>query len=282
MYHGELRKNWFFSNPNVFGNLMGAGFLLACGLFIAQLKCFRKNYDSLHLWLSIALGAIAILTFINLVKSYSRGALVGTCVGTYYLLTIGMGGSQILSRSPVKSSIVLAFVVLCFWGCCNLEQPFAQRIFSIVNINDFSWTKRLATYEGALQIAGDHPWFGGGWNDLGQNYAQYYQPSNLLDGGAFFTNDFLFLAAAFGIPVTLCFVCFVCAQFGHGAGVLGVSLSGEERSSELVRMPCRAAAGVLLVASWFDGGPNGGLFTIATGATFWILLGLGSSNSAKN
>jgi len=44
------------------------------------------------------------------------------------------------------------------------------------------------------------------------------------------------------------------------------------------RATCRAGAVVLLVGFWFDGG----LFKLATGATFWILLELGREDFATD
>ena len=46
---------------------------------------------------------------------------------------------------------------------------------------------------------------------------------------------------------------------------------------EWLRITCRAGAIVLLVGFFFDGG----LFKLATGATFWILLELGSERGVQ-
>jgi hypothetical protein len=47
---------------------------------------------------------------------------------------------------------------------------------------------------------------------------------------------------------------------------------------EWLRMTCRAGAIVLLVGFFFDGG----LFKLATGATFWILIELGSEPGVQS
>jgi len=44
-----------------------------------------------------------------------------------------------------------------------------------------------------------------------------------------------------------------------------------------LRITCRAGAIVLLVGFFFDGG----LFKLATGATFWILIELGSEREVQ-
>jgi prepilin-type N-terminal cleavage/methylation domain-containing protein len=64
----------------------------------------------------------------------------------------------------------------------------------------------------------------------------------------------------------ICFVAYVALCFRK----FGI------RNSEFgIKTDCRAGAIVLVVAFWFDGG----LFTLATAAVFWILLELGNSNA---
>jgi len=46
---------------------------------------------------------------------------------------------------------------------------------------------------------------------------------------------------------------------------------------DTTQVACRAAALAMLVAFWFDGG----LFTLATAAVFWILLELGAETQFK-
>jgi len=58
------------------------------------------------------------------------------------------------------------------------------------------------------------------------------------------------------------------------SGVWSVSASPGRRW--LTRV-CRAAATVLMVGFWFDGG----LFDLATASTFWILLELGRCSDWK-
>ena len=151
----------------------------------------------------------------------------------------------------------------------------ARRATSVANANDFSWRKRVAAYEGALQMMADKPLLGFGWNQPQRVYDQFYRTPKVDEGAAIQLNDYFTLGTTLGIPALACFVAFI-----------GLSLTRntehETRNTQTAALRpltsdlwlpsvCRAAAIVLLVGFWFDGG----LFKLATGAAFWILLELG-------
>jgi hypothetical protein len=158
-----------------------------------------------------------------------------------------------------------------------------RRVFSVANPYDFSWQNRVTTWEGALQMMADRPWFGWGWKQALAHYEAFYMPGKLTDGRALWSNDFFMLGLAVGVPALACFMGYVMLSLGGGSrGESPVLASGPPNpepsasSFSLLVTTCRAGAVVLLVSFWFDGGPNGGLFKLATGATFWILLELGA------
>ncbi len=109
----------------------------------------------------------------------------------------------------------------------------------------------------------DKPWFGFGWNQPERVYTAFYCPAKVDEGMAIQLNDYLMLGMTLGLPALLCFVAYV------GLALLPQSKIANRKSQ--MSAPCRAGALVLLVGFWFDGG----LFKLATGATFWILLELG-------
>jgi O-antigen ligase len=139
----------------------------------------------------------------------------------------------------------------------------------------------------------DKPWFGFGWNQPERVYSPFYRPAKVDEGMAIQLNDYFMLGMTLGIPALVCFVTYVglslAAKSRTPGGTLnleprtsnlepGPSQGGEigdsdfgVRTSDLLPVVCRAGAAVLLVGFWFDGG----LFKLATGATFWILLELG-------
>ena len=239
---------------------------------------------------------------VGLVKSYSRGAWVGAAVGMALIAKAecrrknaergkaesrkqkaetNEGNAEMLKAEMLKAvrrwgalAIICASLgVMGFWTLRHSEGVMARRVCSVGNANDFSWNRRLAAYEGALRMLADKPWIGFGWNQPEPLYSALYCPASVDEGMAIRLNDYLMLGMTLGLPALLCFAVY---------GVL--ALSGRQRSA-LPAEPtldfrlwtldspavCQAGAVVLLVGFWFDGG----LFRLATGATFWILLELG-------
>ena len=77
----------------------------------------------------------------------------------------------------------------------------------MANANDFSWRKRVAAYEGALQMMADKPWFGFGWNQPERVYDPFYRPAKVDEGMAIQLNDYFILGTTLGLPALLCFAC---------------------------------------------------------------------------
>jgi hypothetical protein len=75
----------------------------------------------------------------------------------------------------------------------------------MVNLNDFSWRHRVAAWEGALQMIGERPLLGFGWNRPEAEYETFHKPMQVSEGAAIQLNDYLLLGATLGIPALFCF-----------------------------------------------------------------------------
>jgi O-antigen ligase len=257
---------------------------------------------------------------VGLVRSYSRGAWVGAAAGLGLLVVQGSrlkgehrtlniehptsngnkeetgvpragteggaaGWAALGLRRWLRSRLALGVVVvslgvLAFWGFRQAERAVARRAYSAANVNDFSWRKRLAAYEGALQMVADKPCFGFGWNQPEQVYDRYYRAAKVDESMAIQLNDYLILGTTLGVPALLCFGAYVgLGLTRRPSSVLcdapGTIDYGPLTADHWLRTTCRAGAIVLLVGFWFDGG----LFKLATGAIFWVLLELGREKS---
>jgi hypothetical protein len=256
-------------------------------------------------WLKRAFLVVAagVMSF-GLLKSYSRGAWVGAVVGLGVLISqssrFKVQGSRLKGRLAL-GVVVVSLGVLAFWGFRQAERGMVRRAYSAANANDFSWRNRVAAYEGALQMLAEKPWFGFGWNQPEQVYDRYYRAARVDEAAAIQMNDYFTLGTTLGLPALVCFVVYVGLSLSPRSKVQSPKSEAQSRESAGpqsedgrqgtdVRAPltldlrlwtldcaavCRAGVTVLLVGFWFDGG----LFKLATGATFWILLELGKADT---
>jgi O-antigen ligase len=360
-YRDSGRWTGPWDNPNIFGVLMGAGLVLA-GTLVQGPKSKARSPSSVRgpqsmakcsaatIWKwtrLVTCVASAGLTGLGLMKSYSRGAWMGTLIGMAYLFWIKVRSPRsdvqgcrfaCFGRSSVWLSIIFASTsLLCFWGFRQTNWHPAQRVVSIANANDFSWRNRVSAWEGTLQMMAERPWFGFGWEKSDQVYDKLHRSSKVVESGAIILNDYCTLGTTLGIPALACFVAYVglclrtpssnvqgpksgigsqhftvnhppleariqshvpipeseiqsptsqsSLQPGCQESTAGQKASERGQAQEASSYPtlefglwtsdlprvCRAAAIVLLVGFWFDGG----LFKLPTATVFWILIELG-------
>jgi len=240
-------------------------------------------------WKSAILLVAAGMMGVGLVFSYSRGAWLGTVIGLLYLAKVH---GKFKWRFVLPGIFVIAAVVFVFWHSTSDTGPwYLKRL----DLSRPSAQHRVAAWHGAVQMMWDHP-FGVGWNKAMETYSKNYSPP---EGGAaaITTNDYLMLGTQLGLPGLLCFVAYVGLCFRsprskfrslqsivHSPQSLEkaedfskaeMTLDSGLRTLDSTKVACRAGALAMLVAFWFDGG----LFTLAIAAVFWILLELGNSNA---
>lgn len=293
-YHGP-RWMGLWDNPNDYGMLMGTGVVISIGLLDQRLKtqivkrkleresgnfllrflhffAARPNLSygdstSTSDWavgsraLSIFLFFAAAVMAMGLLFSYSRGAWLAT---TYGLIYLSFCYGNFRWRWVFTGILIFAAVECIFWHSTTDATPwYLKRL----DFSRASAQHRIAAWKAAVDIMWDHP-LGVGWNKSVSTYEQSYSPP---EGGAaaLTMNSYLMLGTQLGLPGLLCFVAYVALQLGVIHWKIGVGILNSEFGFESA---CRAGAIVLLVAFWFDGG----LFTLPTAATFWILLELGN------
>ena len=112
-YRGQARWSGPWDNPNTFGLLMGVGLVLAVGRLVQSLKSKVQSLPNAEhrtsniqhpilnwgLWVKGAffLGAAAVMG-VGVLKSYSRGAWVGTAVGLVVLAWMKAKGQRLKSE----------------------------------------------------------------------------------------------------------------------------------------------------------------------------------------
>jgi Tol biopolymer transport system component/dienelactone hydrolase len=289
-YREELRWMGPYFNPNTFGLLMGMGMVLAAGQLLGAVANLepRTLRPRLWHWLKLVLLATAaVVCGIGLVRSYSRGAWMGSLFGLGYLAWAGSRCSKFrVQRSscvswfkshgrpviPAAILLVSSLLVLAFWNFRHTEQRMVRRAFSVGNVNDFSWRNRVTTAIGAWQMMTDKPVRGFGWNRVENSYTDFYRPPKLSESFAITLNDYSVLGVTLGLPALLCMLGYVAWRFGSGHRAY---FSGPEAISSADCQMAVCRAGFLVLALGFA--VEKGIFYIALGAPFWMLLELGAA-----
>ncbi len=149
-YRSQARWSGVWDNPNIFGMLMGTGFVLAFGIASGFLRSWTGKIVVVPLCL-VAAG----LMVRGLLHSYSRGAWLATvCGGTYLLrhwisremrrireddgFLCGSCISRLKTICVPLSLILAASFVLMFRHCQESDWRPVRRAFSSVNTADFS------------------------------------------------------------------------------------------------------------------------------------------------
>ncbi len=310
-YREAIRLTGPWENPNIFGLLMAVGLVLALGSLVTIIE---QRFNEPARRVSPLLVAYITLCFLaagllgrGLLYSYSRGAWLSAALGVGYYLRFWLRRYSrdwgMIEEFGIKDRFDCRFglywrwlkrnlisVVLIFFATATFfslhfrdaEWHVAKRALSTVNSVDFSWRNRLAAWEGDLKIMAEHPWSGSGWEQAEPLYQGFYLSPKLTEAMAIQMNDYLLLGATLGIPALFCFFMYVCLAFrrtehSHSFSQKSEAQIYENSVPESWKVICHAGAVVLLVGFWFDGG----LFKLPTAAMFWILLGLGIADNAK-
>jgi hypothetical protein len=307
-YHGP---RWMgpWNDPNIFGTLMGAGVVLGAGLLaekeikedrrlwmaasippvqereqegekrkigkrdtweVEQPTSFGLSRRLLRAALFIGGGMMTIC----LVMSYSRGAWLATAVGGIYLARCC---GKLKWLYVLAGVWLVASVIIFFWNATPDSAPWYLKRLDFARP---SAQHRVLAWRAAAHMMWDHP-LGVGWNQAVALYQRDYSPA-VGGAGAIATNDYFMLGTELGLPGLACFVAYagmslkgqrVSLKDAKSQINQGTTIGGQSRhEAAALRIVCRAATIVMLVAFWFDSG----LFTLATASLFWVLLELGA------
>lgn len=145
----------------------------------------------------------------------------------------GRMGARWCCRNPAPLvAITVSLAVLAFWQFRHTEVTTVRRVFSVGNVNDFSWRNRVAAWVGALQIMAERPLTGLGWNQVEHIYDQFYRRSDVHEGMAVQLNDYLALGSALGIPALACFLASVWLSLRAKGPRLETSSEGGGQTAE--------------------------------------------------
>jgi O-antigen ligase len=294
-YRGVKRWSGIWNNPNRYGLLMGTGLVLAAGLFAGSFKLQASS--SKRVLAARCRGAMRVLLFaagslcaFGLVKSLSRGAWLGTVMGLGCLVwtwrwRLGSGVQKAWLKSDSRKLLAenlrplfvmfLSIFIICFWEFRHTEHPVFRRVFSVGNVNDFSWRNRVTGWSGGIKAIADKPITGHGWGGWERSFDEKYKADRLEGLGVVNTNDYLTIGISCGLPAVVCLLIHVGTIFRRA--LFSGGNCGPERTINLQAV-CAAGAMVLAVGFFF----TSGLVILELGVVFWVLLELARVGSAAD
>jgi O-antigen ligase len=224
-----------FGNADHLAGYMEMAIPLLLGLLLAGLRGFK-------LYLTIAL---AVLLFMALIFSLSRGGWISAFAGLFFMSVALLFNrhfqSKRLALTVVCGFFVVAFIVLS-------STPVVKRIRTLEEKGNIPTLKsRITVWGGIAEMIKDHPLLGTGPGTFATVFTQY-QPPGFSSRYFMGHNDYLHLTAETGLPLIAVMVWMIAALFVRGFKKLN-------NPSRLVRgITLGAMSGItaILVHSIFD------------------------------
>jgi O-antigen ligase len=261
-YYGVLRLTGIWRNPNVFGLLIAAAFVISLGLLLVVCPLLKDRMARLYCR-TMCVTALICLAYL-LVFSFSRGAWLAACFGMAFLLYPRLR-QWFYKRGPERAIALLVgaagCIALVLWTAKFVETPLLRRLGSSLNAFDFSVANRITAYKAALDLLWTRPFWGCGW-EATMHVLSVFSPVDVRNDFALSTNSYLKLAVSLGLPALYLLLALLFRAFG--------GMRREPTACGALQTTARAGLIVCAVGFWFDGG----LLTAATWPVFWTLLGL--------
>jgi len=234
-----------------------AGFLeLALGLIVARAVIVRRESRSVEKSVIIKVLVIyaAIMAVAGVLVSFSRAGMAATVVGLSALVFLGEWRWRAgLARAAV-ALVVLGFMGFMLWNVHPIRD-YLLKTFPVdektrtVSLRDPSVGGRVMMWTGTLKMIQDTPWFGTGIGSWQWIYQQYKKPDVTASEPDYTHNDYLNLAADYGLAgAALMLAVFVCF-FRHALAVAKNAETSEQRAFAIGAMISVIS---ILVHSWFD------------------------------
>lgn len=176
------RLSWPYDNPNNLGFLIGLLFVLVATVAAVDHSKTRKAT-----WRQVALAPLAIVLIFALVKTYSRGAIIGTAVA----LLVGCCLRHI--RRPF---LFIAFVVLLV----TIATPGGARRMNLNTSTDLSIVHRLAHWRECIDVIRDNPWIGVKRREFYKLHDTFYKRLDRPDLYATAVSTPISIALFWGVP----------------------------------------------------------------------------------
>jgi O-antigen ligase len=219
-----------FSIYMTFGGVLFLGVLF----FLAYLA----NVPWRHAWWMLPGAGVTVAA---LAFTYSRNAWLGLAAGAL--------GLVLTAQRTLRIVAVLAAVLVV--GAVTLPGPVAERVRSVVNLEDRTLRDRVAMWRAGLSMISEHPLLGVGPGEVRAWYQHYRRPEALRPSTGHLHNSPIQIAAERGLPALAAWAWLWVVFFREGWWILG--RVGRELPIQRA-LVCASLAGVagFLVAGLFE------------------------------
>ena len=183
----------------------------------------------------------AAITVAALAFTYSRNAWLGLAAGALALV--------LTAQRTLRIVAVLATVLAL--GAIAMPGPVAERLQSVVNLEDQTLRDRVAMWRAGLSMIADHPLLGVGPGEVRTWYQHYRRPEAVRPSTGHLHNSAVQIAAERGLPALFAWLWIWVVFFREGWRIL----TRAEREAPVRRaLVCASLAGVggFLVAGLFE------------------------------
>ena len=219
-----------FSIYMTFGGILFLGALL----FFAYLA----NVPWRRAWWMLPGAAITVAA---LAFTYSRNAWLGLAAGALALV--------MTARRTLRIVAVLATVLAL--GTIAMPGPVAERLQSVVNLEDQTLRDRVAMWRAGLSMIVDHPLLGVGPGEVRTWYQHYRRPEAVRPSTGHLHNSAVQIAAERGLPALFAWIWIWVVFFREGWRIL-TRAEREEPVRRALVCSSLACVGGFLVAGLFE------------------------------
>ena len=219
-----------FSIYMTFGGILFLGALL----FFAYLA----NVPWRRAWWMLPGAAITVAA---LAFTYSRNAWLGLAAGALALV--------MTARRTLRIVAVLATVLAL--GTIAMPGPVAERLQSVVNLEDQTLRDRVAMWRAGLSMIADHPLLGVGPGEVRTWYQHYRRPEAVRPSTGHLHNSAVQIAAERGLPALFAWIWIWVVFFREGWRIL-TRAEREEPVRRALVCSSLACVGGFLVAGLFE------------------------------
>ena len=234
-----------------------AGFLeMVLGLVLARAVIVRRESQSVEraVILKVLLIYAAVMAVAGILVTLSRSGWAATVVGLSALLFLGERRLRSVLPRAALVFAVLTFMAFMLWNVDSIRNYVVKSLrvdnqTQGISLSDPSLGGRALMWSGTVRMIRDAPLFGTGIGSWQWVYQRYKVPGVTVSEPDYTHNDYLNLAADYGlVGVVIMLALFICF-FGHAWRISRTAQHSEQRAFAVGAMLSVIS---ILVHSWFD------------------------------